>query len=190
MTKQALRNKYKLQRTAFTDSEKEKMQDLILIQFQKLQLPFLQYVHTYLAMEERSEIPTDAILSYLQFRNPGLTILIPLITPNRESMVNVVWDETTRLKRNHLGFTEPVNGTPSNPQLNDLILVPLLAYDLKGNRVGYGKGYYDRFLAECRPDALKIGFSYFEPEEQINDTEDFDIPLNYCVTPHRCYEFG
>jgi 5-formyltetrahydrofolate cyclo-ligase len=69
-------------------------------------------------------------------------------------------------------------------------LVPLLAYDLKGNRVGYGKGYYDRFLAECRPDALKIGFSYFEPEEQINDTEDFDIPLNYCVTPHRCYEFG
>jgi 5-formyltetrahydrofolate cyclo-ligase len=56
--------------------------------------------------------------------------------------------------------------------------------------VGYGKGCYDRFLALCRPDIIKIGFSYFEPINEISDTDKFDIPLNYCITPERIYEFG
>lgn len=71
----------------------------------------------------------------------------------------------------------------------DVVFVPLLAYDNKGNRVGYGKGFYDHFLSECREDVVKIGLSFFEPEEAIEDVSATDIRLDYCVTPMTVYNF-
>ena len=70
-----------------------------------------------------------------------------------------------------------------------LIFVPLLAFDKFGNRVGYGKGFYDVFLSECRPDTLKIGFSFFEAEVEIEDVFEKDIKLDYCITPKAVYKF-
>jgi len=69
------------------------------------------------------------------------------------------------------------------------VFVPLVVFDRKGNRAGYGKGYYDRFLMTCRPDCLKIGFSYFEPVELLEDKNQYDIPLNMCITPAGSYVF-
>ena len=69
------------------------------------------------------------------------------------------------------------------------MFVPLLAYDKLGNRVGYGKVFYDQFLSECSPETLKIGLSFFEPEEQINDVFENDIQLDYCVSPHTIFKF-
>ena len=66
---------------------------------------------------------------------------------------------------------------------------PLLAYDKNGNRVGYGKGFYDKFLAECNPNTIKIGLSFFEPEELISDINTSDVQLNYCVTPNKTFKF-
>jgi 5-formyltetrahydrofolate cyclo-ligase len=65
----------------------------------------------------------------------------------------------------------------------------MLICDTKGYRVGYGKGFYDRYLAHCRKDVVKIGFSYFDPVEKITDTDQFDVPLTYCITPQHIYEF-
>jgi len=70
-----------------------------------------------------------------------------------------------------------------------LALIPLLAFDQHGYRVGYGKGYYDKFLSQCREDVVKIGLSFFEPVDNIDDINQFDISLNYCVTPQQVYEF-
>jgi 5-formyltetrahydrofolate cyclo-ligase len=70
-----------------------------------------------------------------------------------------------------------------------VILVPLLAFDLKGFRVGYGGGYYDRFLVQCRPDAVRIGLSYFDPVEKIVDIDRYDVTLHSCVTPDETYHF-
>jgi 5-formyltetrahydrofolate cyclo-ligase len=67
--------------------------------------------------------------------------------------------------------------------------VPLLAFDIKGNRVGYGKGFYDKFLSECKPETIKIGLSFFDAEEIVEDTSIKDIQLDYCVTPNRIYKF-
>ena len=61
--------------------------------------------------------------------------------------------------------------------------------DEKGNRIGYGKGFYDTFLARCRPDTIKIGLSFFKPETRIDGVFKGDIPLNYCVTPEKVYTF-
>ena len=69
----------------------------------------------------------------------------------------------------------------------DLVLIPLLCFDKKGYRVGYGKGYYDRFLAECRPDVMKIGLSIFEPVDEISDVDEFDVKMDYCITPNKIW---
>ena len=66
--------------------------------------------------------------------------------------------------------------------------MPLLTYDLQGNRIGYGKGYYDRFLAQCDSECCFIGLSFFPPEERI-PTEKTDIKLQYCITPEKIYSF-
>ena len=70
-----------------------------------------------------------------------------------------------------------------------MVLTPLLAFDKKGNRVGFGKGYYDKFFSQCRSDVIKIGLSFFEAEDLIDDINSYDIPLNFCVTPQTVYRF-
>jgi len=56
--------------------------------------------------------------------------------------------------------------------------------------VGYGKGYYDRFLKRCRTDCLKVGLSYFGPVETIPEAHDADIPLDCCITPEVIQTFN
>jgi 5-formyltetrahydrofolate cyclo-ligase len=72
----------------------------------------------------------------------------------------------------------------------DVVFIPLLAFDEKGNRVGYGKGFYDRFLAKCRPETVKIGLSFFEATPEITDVSPDDIRLDWCVTPEKVYSFS
>ena len=69
------------------------------------------------------------------------------------------------------------------------MFVPLLAFDTKGNRIGYGKGFYDRFLADCKPETIKIGLSFFEAEKDFNDVSKDDVQLDYCVTPEELFQF-
>ena len=68
------------------------------------------------------------------------------------------------------------------------VFVPLLAFDESGSRIGYGKGFYDRFLSKCRPDSVKIGLSFFQSEPKIIH-ENIDFPLDYCITPKKIYTF-
>ena len=69
-------------------------------------------------------------------------------------------------------------------------MIPLLAFDKKGFRVGFGKGYYDKFLARCKPNVIKAGLSFFDPVDEINDISGFDIPLNFCITPKEIFSFS
>ncbi|HMO32172.1 MAG TPA: 5-formyltetrahydrofolate cyclo-ligase [Lacibacter sp.] len=187
MTKQEARHIYSEKRLQLTASERNRLDDLLLIGLQQLQLPPLHCVHTYLALKDRGEIETDHFLHYLAFRHPGLQITIPRISGNE--IEQVLYTDDTAIQPGTWGIPEPVNGTVLPPCDADLVLVPLLAFDRQGNRVGYGKGYYDRFLARCRPGVLRIGFSYFDPLERISDTAHFDLPLSCCITPQRIYEF-
>jgi 5-formyltetrahydrofolate cyclo-ligase len=187
MIKQEARVIYKEKRASLSLVDKNRFDDLLLINFQKLQLPHLLYVHTYIAATGKNEIETDHLLHFLEFRNPELKLVIPKM--EKSTLVHIEYNEQTETTVNKWGIVEPVSGDPVSEELLDLILVPLLAFDEYGHRVGYGKGYYDKFLSKCRPNALKIGLSYFAAIPQLDDTEHFDIPLNYCITPHRNYEF-
>ena len=189
MTKAELRKIYKEKRHGLSLQEVEKFTDLILINFQQIRLPFISYVHTYIASEKLGEAETSSIIRYLEFKNPGLKILVPKIDIASGNMQHLHFNDEVELVHNAFGIGEPAGGEAILPGETDLVLIPLLAFDKLGHRVGYGKGYYDRFLAECRKDVIKIGLSFFEAEEQIDNIHQFDIPLNYCVTPRQVYEF-
>jgi 5-formyltetrahydrofolate cyclo-ligase len=190
MTKQEARNIYLQKRLQLTVSERNRFDDLLLIQFQKLVLPQLLLVHTYLGIDSKKEFATDAILHFLEFQHPGIQFAIPRVNEQTQMLENILHTDDLKFQKNKWGIAEPVDGVLIDAEELDLILVPLLAFDKNGNRVGYGKGFYDKLLAQCRKDVLKVGFSYFDAVDKIADSGDFDIPLSYCVTPHRIYEFG
>ena len=102
---------------------------------------------------------------------------------------NILLQDNTLLKLNKFGVPEPESGLGINSRLVDVVFIPLLAYDIKGNRVGYGKGFYDRFLTKCKNDLLKVGLSFFPPENQIIKTNNNDIAIDICVTPNKIFKF-
>jgi 5-formyltetrahydrofolate cyclo-ligase len=189
MTKTQLRNIYKEKRKELTIHEMSKLNDLILINFQKIKLSFIECVHTYLASLKLGEADTAQIVRYLEFRNPELKVVVPKIDIRTGNMHHLHLDETTELINNAYGIDEPKEGKKINADEIDLVLVPLLAFDKNGFRVGYGKGYYDKFLLQCRKDVIKIGLSFFDPVDEVDDISQFDIPLNYCVTPRELFIF-
>ena len=189
MTKKELRKIYKEKREKISGKEIELWTDLILINFQKINLPFLSCIHTYIASQKLCEVETLHFVEFLKFKNPGIKIVVPKIDITSGRLEHFHFENDMEMIENFFGIAEPTGGNKISPEQIELVLVPLLAFDKKGYRVGYGKGFYDKFLSECREDVIKIGLSFFEAEEQILDTNQFDIPLNYCVTPNRVYEF-
>lgn len=189
MIKSELRKAYKEKRKQLTPQQVEKYNDLILINFQKIQLPFLSFIHTYIASEKLGEADTSAIVRYLQFKNPGVTVLAPRINISSGEMEHLHFHDETELIHNIFGIAEPAPGATFEPGEIDLVLIPLLAFDEQGFRVGYGKGYYDKFLSCCREDVIKVGLSFYEPIDKIDDINQYDISLSYCVTPQQVFEF-
>jgi len=189
MTKKELRKVYKEKRKALTMQESIRLDDLLLIQFQQWPLSNLTTILNFWPIDEKTEVNTHLMLDYLFFRIPGLQVAYPVMSASENIFKAIATDENTEFLINEFGIAEPGSGPEVLPEEIDAVFVPLLAFDVKGYRVGYGKGYYDRFLHQCRTDILKIGFSYFEAEPAIDDINEFDVPLSICVTPNKIYEF-
>lgn len=174
-----------------SSSEKMKKDDVMLIRFQQLNIDIPANIMTYTAIERFNEFDPQVVADFCQFRNPGHQLHFPLMQEeNGIAALNAIRiDDNTRFAENSFGIFEPINGERIDPSEIELMIVPLLCFDQKGNRVGYGKGYYDRFLTSCSKNCLKIGFSYFEAEETIDDIAPHDIPLDFCITPEMIYQF-
>ena len=188
MNKKELRNFSRQKRQQLSVHDIEVFQDLILIRFQQIPLPFISYVHSYVTLEKLNEVDPAPLLRYLEFRHPGMKVAVPRIN-DQEELDHILIDDETIMIDNKFGIPEPLSGFTLEPELIDLVFVPLLGFDETGNRVGYGKGYYDKFLATCRQDVVIIGLSFLEAVKEIVDTDPWDVPLHYCITPNRVYEF-
>lgn len=187
MNKKELRVKYKALRKNL--SFDEIMNDSLAIANHSLYLSIWEktYFHLFLPIEEQKEINTEFLLQVLAGRDKE--IVISKSDFETRKMTHYLLTDNTKIKNNSYGIPEPVDGLEVPANKIDVVFVPLLAYDKKGNRVGYGKGFYDLFLSECRPDTIKIGLSYFDPEETIDDIAQNDIGLDYCITPFGVIEF-
>jgi 5-formyltetrahydrofolate cyclo-ligase len=189
MLKKDARNLFRKKREALTEKEKLKLDDLLLIQFQSASIPFITSLLSYWPIAENNEPDTHLLTRFLQFTNPELTVCYPVADFSTNSMEAIVTNEDSRfiLKQNSIYEPEGTNVFPADEL--DMVLVPLLAFDEKGYRAGYGKGFYDKFLAQCRPDCIKLGCSYFEPVDTLDDRHEFDVPLDICITPEKVYVF-
>ncbi len=112
-----------------------------------------------------------------------MRLAVPVVQPDGQTLRHYHLTPNTRLADNRWGIPEPVGAAEVAPPQLDAILVPLLAFDEEGHRVGYGKGFYDRFLRECRPEARRIGLSLEPPVPKITDVWPGDIRLHACLTP-------
>jgi 5-formyltetrahydrofolate cyclo-ligase len=189
MFKKEARNLYKEKRLKLSEAERSKLDDLLLIQFQTVDLPFLESLLSYWPIEENNEPNTHLFTEFLRFRNPELKICYPVSDFDTMTMQAVATDIDTPFKKKALNIYEPEAGEILLPGEIDMVFVPLLAFDENGFRIGYGKGFYDKWLAECRDDCIKAGFCYFDPLVSIDDRNDFDVPLDLCITPQNVYVF-
>jgi 5-formyltetrahydrofolate cyclo-ligase len=189
MIKEELRKIYKAQRKEISAQHKMKLDDLLLLEFQKFDYASVQTVLSYWPIKGQAEPDTHLFTRYLTHFLPEINLAYPVMNMVTMQMVAIRVDDTTAYQTNQWGITEPIGGMLIEPHKIDMILVPLLVCDKKGHRVGYGKGFYDRYLAQCREDTVKMGFSYFPAVEKISDTHQFDVPLTYCITPRQIYEF-
>ena len=156
---------------------------------QLLKLPVwrLNYFHIFLSIPEKKEVDTSCIIPVLQGRDKH--IIVPKVIGEGE-LAHYLLTDSTRLKKSKWNIPEPEEGIRIAETQIDVVFVPLLAFDRQGYRVGYGKGFYDRFLRKCREDVITIGLSFFPPLDEISDRETHDVPLDYCLTPEKIYEFS
>lgn len=149
-------------------------------------------LHTFLPQLGSREIDTFLIIASLRIACPAMRIAAPYIIPGTREMEHFIVTPSTRLVVNQWRIPEPDPTTSEKvlPEEIDMVLIPLLAFDRKGYRVGYGGGYYDRFLPQTRRECIKMGLSLFEGVEEIEDIDEFDIPLDLCITPERLYDFS
>ncbi|QLE01363.1 5-formyltetrahydrofolate cyclo-ligase [Galbibacter sp. BG1] len=188
MNKTELRLEYKNKRSKLTTSNIEELSIAIANQLLPLDIWNNTYFHIFLSMENQKEIDTSFVLSILQGKDKE--VIIPKSNFKTGTLTNYLLTDNTAIKVNNYGIPEPVDGIEVPNHKIDVVFVPLLAYDHKGNRIGYGKGFYDRFLASCKESVIKIGLSFFPPEKDVfTDISTEDIPVDYCVTPDGVYTF-
>ncbi|WP_018476589.1 5-formyltetrahydrofolate cyclo-ligase [Pontibacter roseus] len=142
-----------------------------------------QTVHVFLPIVKNNEVNTWPIIERLRLEQPQVRVVVPVTDAAQNVLTHHHLTEESVLVENAWGIPEPQEAQIVHANEVDLVLIPLLAFDKAGHRVGYGKGFYDRFLADCRPDVVKIGLSLEPPVEEIADPNDFDIPLDYAITP-------
>jgi 5-formyltetrahydrofolate cyclo-ligase len=187
MLKKELRQKYKALRQNFTTNE---IEDLSLAIANKLlTLPIWEktYFHIFLPITEQKEVNTECVLHLLSGKDKE--VILSKSDFKTRNLTHILLTDNTKIKKNEYNIPEPVAGIEVPTNKIEVVFVPLLAFDKKGNRVGFGQGFYDKFLSECKPDTIKIGFSFFEAEELIADVYDGDVKLDYCVTPLTVYDF-
>ena len=187
MKKSEIRSKYKALRKQLSKNEIEEMSLSIANKLITLPCWEKNYFHIYLPITEHNEVNTEFILHLLSGKDKE--IIISKTDFNTRNMTHFLLTDNTKIKKNEYNIPEPVDGIEVPSKKIEVVFIPLLAFDKSGHRVGYGKGFYDKFLAECTTETIKIGLSFFEPEELITDIFKGDVKLDYCVTPDRVYKF-
>ena len=187
MDKKEARKTYKEARKQLSLEAIETKSLAIANQLLRLDIWDKLYYHLFLTIVEQKEINTEYILQILAGKDKE--IVISKCEFATLGMTHFLLTDNTKIKKNSYNVPEPVDGLEVPDAKIDVVFVPLLAYDKQGNRVGYGKGFYDNFLSKCNPETIKIGLSFFPPEEKIDDVSESDVKLDFCVTPEEIYRF-
>ena len=193
-TKAALRRAALAERKLLTDSELgERSEQLATRLTRHFPVAGWRWLHVFLPLARKNEPDTWRLIHRLRAENPLLRLAAPVVQPDGISLRHYELTAETPLRPNRWGIPEPAPDPAAEvrPAQLDAVLVPLLACDQHGQRVGYGGGFYDRFLAQCRPDAVFIGLNILDniPVPALADVQPTDVPLHALLTPGGVWKF-
>lgn len=184
MLKAELRKIYLARRKSFLPEEiRRKSLQIAGNFFQNFDLRQIRFLHCFLPIERFNEIDTYLIFHRIWRDFPQIETLVPRVNSKKNEIESLKFTPETGLVQNSWQIYEPAHDEFVEAEKIDLVLVPLLCFDERGYRVGYGKGFYDKFLSRCGKNCLKIGLNYFPPVAEIEDVYKYDVKLDFCVTP-------
>lgn len=187
MTKAELREKYRQLRQQLSPGQLETLSEQIVENaLRNFQLED-KFVSLFLPIERQREVNT--YLLWERAVGIGAKVAVPRTNFANLEMRHYLFESIDQLEMNEKGIPEPKKGKPVAADKFDFVFVPLLAIDSHGNRVGYGKGFYDRFLRKCNNQCMFIGLHYFEPEGRIEDILPTDVKMHAVVTPAGVIRF-
>ena len=187
--KQSLRKEYEAKRLLLSDEEVHDLSLQIANNVLKLDIWDQSLFHLFLTIQSKNEVKTEYILQVIQGRDKN--VVLSRSDFETFELRHFLLTDQTAIKVNQYGIPEPQGDSLQiREEEIDVVFIPLLTIDKYGNRVGYGKGFYDRFLAKCRPSTIKVGISFFEPLNFAIPMEGTDIPLDQLVTPKGVITFN
>jgi len=186
MLKAEIRKQVLTERLSISEEVYLSLNKKLLEQFSQLDLSHIKILHIFLPIIEKKEPNTFLLIEWLKKNHPQIKIIVPKADFETTLLSHHEYIGEHDLKKNLYNILEPQKGNLHNAEV-DLVIVPLLAFDKKGYRVGYGKGFYDRFLQNIN--AQKIGLSLFAAIDKIDDVHKNDIRLDLCITPTETIVF-
>ncbi|WP_185857863.1 5-formyltetrahydrofolate cyclo-ligase [Blattabacterium cuenoti] len=190
MNKKKLRKKYLHMRRYISQNEIRKMSYDIFFQLKKIFFIWEKKLyHIFIPIQKFREINTFIIINFLLKKEKCVTI--PCSNFHKLSIENCLFHENTILIKKKHGILEPIpmHKYIISISMIEVIFIPLLIFDLKGYRIGYGKGFYDRFIPLCKKNVMKIGLSYFSPIKKIQNIHKNDLFLDIGITPSQIFLF-
>lgn len=196
-TKAALRRAALARRRALSPAELARRSALLTGQlFANFPVAEWGWLHVFLPLAAQNEPDTWPLIRRLWAESLPPRLAAPVVQPDGVSLKHYELTPVTPLCANRWGIPEPIPTPPHSaevlPEAFDAVLVPLLAADVAGHRVGYGGGFYDRFLARCRPGCVFIGVQVLDdaaPVAAIADVQPTDVRLTACLTPGGVWRF-
>lgn len=189
MTKQVLREMFLEKRKTLTQEEHALRSALVCEQaFKFIRVRQLKNIHLYLPLTKQKEVNTIPLFERLITLSKNQVVL-PRVNPKTKNLEHIAYTPTTKLVTGSFGVTEPGDGEFFDIKSLDIVFVPLISFDRKGFRIGYGGGFYDKFLTQANDKLIKVGLAITPPLDYIPYSEFYDIPLDFCITHHKLYQF-
>ncbi|UKT63509.1 5-formyltetrahydrofolate cyclo-ligase [Pedobacter mucosus] len=186
MLKAEIRKTELKKRLSISEKEYKSLNNGLINQFALLDFSGIKTVHIFLPIVEQNEPNTFLLIEWLANNYPLIKIIVPKADFETALMTNHEYVGKHDLKKSLFNILEPQKANLHSGEI-DMVVIPLLAFDKQGYRVGYGKGFYDRFLENIN--AQKIGLSLSNAIDQIEDVDEHDIRLDYCITPTETIKF-
>lgn len=188
MNKETARSIYKAKRKELTAAEIHVASEAIVkhVLFSEI-CKHARVVHIFIPIPNKAEVDTHLLIDAFFKHQPEIKLATSIIVEG--DLMHTYINADTTYKDNAWHIPEPIERNLLSEKDIDVVFLPLLAFDIKGNRVGYGKGFYDRFLQKCKPDVIKIGLSLFEPTEELIEADAWDVPMDWAVTPKGVMAF-
>jgi len=189
MTKAELRKLFIQHRRSMSPTQHAEASHFITEQFfESIDLSSVGAINCFVSLRHKGEVETQEIFERIWNECAHVRTFAPRINERTGKLESIPIDRTTLLAENKWKIREP-EGDAADASILDVVVVPMLCFDERGHRVGYGKGYYDEFLARCRADCSKVGVCFFSPVKKIDDSNAGDVRLNFCVTPTGSFRF-